>query len=240
MDLSREMNLKRRRVAVTQSQRSAGSLPPLARILGERVAAWWRLGFGPGRVSHRLIFRCAPMAFLVASLAAAGWCGAADKLNTASEYQLKAAFLFNFVKFTEWPPAAFSNATAPLVIGVLGDDPFGSALDDLMNGERINGRFIVINRFQSGDDANACHVLFVSRSEKDRLSRLLEELKQKPVLTVSDLDQFCQQGGMINLVLSAGNTVKPEINPDAARSVSVQISSKLLNLPLVRLVKTKS
>ncbi len=80
----------------------------------------------------------------------------------------------------------------------------------------------------------------MSRSEKDRLSRLLEELKQKPVLTVSDLDQFCQQGGMINLVLSAGNTVKPEINPDAARSASVQISSKLLNLPLVRLVKTKS
>lgn len=217
MDLSREMNLKR-----------------------HRAAAWWRLGFGPGRSGHRLTFRCAPLAFLVSLLAAAGWGVAADKPNTASEYQLKAAFLFNFVKFTEWPPAAFSNATAPLVIGVLGDDPFGRTLDDLVNGEIINGRAIEIKRFPGGDDPNACHVLFISRSEKDRLSRLLEELKQKPVLTVSDLDQFCQQGGMINLALSAGNTVKPEINPDAARSAGVQISSKLLNLPLVRLVKTKS
>ena len=171
---------------------------------------------------------------------ARGWSVAADKPGAASEYQVKAAFLFNFVKFTEWPSAAFTNSTATLVIGVLGQDPFGGALDELVKGESVNGRPLVVKHLQSGDAPSDCHVLFVSRSEKDRLSSVWAELKQRPVLTVSDLDQFCQQGGMINLVLSASGTVKPEINPEAARSAGVQISSKLLNLPLVRLVKTQN
>jgi hypothetical protein len=194
----------------------------------------------PGSRFRRLASRCARLALATFLFLAAGWSQAADKAGAASEYQVKAAFLFNFVKFTEWPAVAFTNSAAPLVIGVLGTDPFGSALDDVVKGEVINGRSLVVKRFPSGDTPAACHVLFVSRSEKARLPDLRAELKQKPVLTVSDLDQFCQQGGMINLVLSAGGTVKPEINPEASRSAGLQISSKLLNLPLVRLVKTEN
>jgi hypothetical protein len=167
---------------------------------------------------------------------AALWCPAA---NTPTESQVKAAFLFNFVKFTEWPTLAVSNAAAPLVIGVLGADPFGPILDELVKGETVKGRPLVIRRFQPGDDVSGCQVLFVSRSERERLPALLESLKQKPMLTVSDLDRFCQQGGMINLALSAAGTVKPEINPEGARSAGVLISSKLLNLPSVKLVKTE-
>ena len=196
---------------------------------------------GVNRIGARGGLAAARLAFAVFFFLAASSGLAADKPAAASEYQLKAAFLFNFTKFTDWPSSAFTNSSgATLVIGVLGHDPFGAALDDVVKGEAVNGRPIVIKRFQSGDDPSACHVLFVSRSEKDRRSSLLETLKKKPVLTVSDLDQFCQQGGMINLVLSAGGTVKPEINPDAARAAGVQISSKLLNLPMVKLVKTEN
>jgi hypothetical protein len=161
------------------------------------------------------------------------------KAGGPTEYQVKAAFLFNFVKFTDWPSSAFVNAGAPLVIGVLGQDPFGRALDELVKGEFINKRPLVVERFPAGTDPAACHVLFVSRSEKDRWPGLRESLERKPVLTVSDLDRYCEQGGMVNLALSAIGTVKPEINPAAAHAAGVTISSKLLNLPIVRLVKTE-
>ena len=164
----------------------------------------------------------------------------ATSASGPTEYQLKAAFLFNFVKFTEWPSSAFTNATAPLVIGVLGNDPFGGTLDDLVKGETVNRRPIVTKRFPSGAEAFDCHVLFISRSEQDRLPQVLKAMQGRPVLMVSDLDQFGQRGGMINLALSAAGTVKPEINPEAARAAGVPISSKLLNLPSVRLVKTEN
>jgi hypothetical protein len=112
-------------------------------------------------------------------------------------------------------------------------------LDDTIKGEILCGRSIVAKRFLPGNAPGACHVLFVSRSEKSRLAELLNDLKKKPILTVGDLDQFCQKGGMINLILSSDGTVKPEINPDADRLSGVQISSKLLHLPMVRIVKTE-
>ncbi len=156
-----------------------------------------------------------------------------------TEYQVKAALLFNLVKFTEWPSSAFTNAAAPLIFGVVGEDPFGPVLDEVVKGESINKRPLLVKRFKLGEDLSMCHVLFVSRSEKERLATLLATLKDKPVLTLGDPDRFCEQGGMINLVLSANGTVKPDINPDAARAAGLQISSKLLSLRMVRLVKTE-
>lgn len=164
--------------------------------------------------------------------------GLADAAGSP-EYRVKAAFLFNFTKFTDWPAAAFTNAAAPLVLGVLGNDPFGPDLDAAVKNETIRGHPVVVRRFPSGDTPTACHLLFVSRSEQHRLPGLLVTLHQRPVLTVSDLDRFCQQGGMINLVIAADGTVRPEINPAAARATGVKISSKLLTLSLVRLVDTE-
>ncbi len=158
--------------------------------------------------------------------------------NVPTEFQVKAAFLFNFLKFTEWPASAFPDAAAPLIIGVVGNDPFGRTLDDLVKGERIKQHPLVVRRFRSGEDCTPCHVLFISRSEQASLPDLLGSLKQKPVLTISDLDQFCQQNGMVNLVLSAEGKVKPEINPGVVHDAGLEISSKLLNLPMVRIVKT--
>lgn len=156
-----------------------------------------------------------------------------------TESQLKATFVFNFVKFTEWPANAFTNATAPIVIGVAGEDSFRRTLEDLVEGEVVSGRRLVVKRVDSSEEFSAYHVLFLSRIAKDRLLVLLAALKNKPVLTISDLDRFCEQGGMINLVLLASGTVQPQVNCAAANLAGVQISSRLLNLPSVRLVATE-
>ena len=154
-----------------------------------------------------------------------------------TEYQLKATFIFNFVKFTDWPAAAFTNGTAPIVIGMVGESPFDHTLDELVSGEAIDGHRLVVRRLKPDEDFSPYHVLFICRSEKDRLPTLLATLKKKPILTISDLDRFCEQGGMINLALAAGGTVQPEINPAAAKLAGLQISSHLLSLPKVRLVE---
>lgn len=156
-----------------------------------------------------------------------------------TEYQIKATLLFNLVKFTEWPSSAFTNVAAPLVLAVVGEDPFDHTLDDVVKGESVNKHPLVVKRFQPGEDLSLCHVLFISRSEKERLPALMESLKNKPIMSVGDLGRFCERGGIVNLVLSTDGTVKPEINPDAARAAGLQISSKLLNLRMVRLVKTE-
>lgn len=163
----------------------------------------------------------------------------ASSASSPTEYQVKAVFVFNFVKFTDWPVTAFTNATAPVIIGVVGEDPFGRQLDNLVKDETVCGRPLVVKRFRDGEEVAGCHVLFISRSARESLPALLANLKHKPVLTVGDCDRLCEQGGMINLVLSANGTVQPEINPAAARLAGVQISSRLLNLPTVRLVQTE-
>jgi len=158
--------------------------------------------------------------------AAAVWTQAA---SGPTEYQVKAAFVFNFVQFVDWPAAAFAAAESPLIIGVIGEDPFGPVLDATVKGEKINGRSLAVKRLAANDDPAACHVLFVSRSEQDRVGSLLERLKGAPVLTVSEQDGFARRGGVINFI-TLENKVRFEINPSAARRAGLSISSKLLNL----------
>jgi hypothetical protein len=144
-----------------------------------------------------------------------------------SEYEMKAVFLFNFVQFVEWPPAAFAGPEAPVIIGVLGEDPFGTMLDDTVRGERVNNRPIAVRRFRRAEEIDVCHVLFISRSEMPRLRLLIDRLKDRPILTVSDADGFAQRGGMIRLV-TENSKVRMRVNPDAARAAGLVISSKLL------------
>ena len=165
---------------------------------------------------------------------ACAWAVAADTASVASEYQVKATFLFNFTKFTSWPSNAFSSISAPIVIGILGEDPFGNTIDDMVKGEVVSGRSLVVKRLHAGDDLRVCHLLFISRSEKERLSALFSQLRGSPVLSVSEIDGFAEKGGMVNLVL-ANKTVKIEINQAAVEQAGLQISAKLLKL--ARLVK---
>jgi YfiR/HmsC-like len=162
---------------------------------------------------------------LLCLLAFAPWNAQAQ----TKEYQIKAAFLFNFAQFVEWPANAFASTNAPFCIGVLGDDPFGAALDETVQGETIDNRKIIVRRARQAGDLKNCQMIFVSKSEKKHVAEILSEMDSKPILTVSEVDGFARQGGIINFYLD-GTKVRFEIDPSAARSDGLKISSQLLSL----------
>lgn len=145
----------------------------------------------------------------------------------ASEYEVKAAFLFNFAKFVEWPPNAFDDANTPYVIGVLGQDPFGSYLDETVRGERLNGRPLVVQRYRHASEIKQCHVLFISRSESDHLEEIVSSLKYRKILTVTDA---AGNGGAVIRFVNEGNRIRFKIDVQAAKVANLTISSKLLRL----------
>ena len=145
----------------------------------------------------------------------------------STEYQIKAVFLFNFAQFVDWPPSAFPDAQSPLVIGVLGRNPFEGALDEAVRGEKANGRPFLVQRFNRVEEIQACHILFVSRSEAGRLPAILNALQGRSILTVRDTDGFAEEGGMIRFVMEQ-NKVRFRINLDAAKAAGLTLSSKLL------------
>jgi hypothetical protein len=147
----------------------------------------------------------------------------------SKEYQVKAAFLFNFAQFVEWPPAAFKNPDSPLSIGILGEDPFGSALEETVKGESIRNRKLIIKRSRRAEDLNGCQLVFIAKSEKTKLSDALTKLTGKGILTVSEIEGFGLRGGMFNFFIE-GNKVRFEINPAAAQHEGLKISSQLLSL----------
>ena len=143
------------------------------------------------------------------------------------EYQIKAAFVFNFAQFVDWPAAAFTDRKAPLVIGILGEDPFKTYLSDIVRGETAKSHPIVIERYRRVEEIRTCHVLCISQSEYGRLEEILASLQGRNILTVGDAEGFARRGGMIRFVTD-NNKVRFRINLDAARAASLTISSKLL------------
>ena len=144
---------------------------------------------------------------------------------TASDVQ--AVFLFNFAQFVEWPTDAFADAKSPLVIGILGDDPFGSVLDETVRGETVRGRPFKIRRYRRLDDVKTCHILFISRTEAHRLEDVLDAVKDRPILTVSNSDDFDSQGGIIRFITEESR-IRLSIDLDAAQTTRLTFSSKLL------------
>jgi hypothetical protein len=140
---------------------------------------------------------------------------------------VEAVFLFNFSQFVEWPPQAFPDPSSPIIIGVLGADPFGAALDDVVRGEVVTGRPLMVRRFQHIEQLTDCHILFVSRSERARLQAIVEMLKGRSILTVSDVEGFASEGGIIGFVL-VDNKVRLRVNLQAAHEAGLTLSSKLL------------
>ena len=145
------------------------------------------------------------------------------------EYQVKAAYLFNFLKFVEYPNESFIDPLAPIVIGVIGDDPFGNALPQVVIGKTVQGRDLVIHVYRIGEDLRGAHILFISASERKRLPMILSSLRGSSVLTVADTEGFLEAGGMIQF-LSENDRVRFAINVDATSRAKLKMSSKLLSL----------
>ncbi|HSB75632.1 MAG TPA: YfiR family protein [Terriglobales bacterium] len=167
--------------------------------------------------------RRAPILVCLLAVAAS----AAAQTPRAPEYEVKAAFLYNFAKFVDWPAQAFPGPSAPLRICVLGDDPFGEKLSRIVQDKSISGRRVVSTAVQAPAETRWCHVLFISRSDSGTMKRELASLRDLPVLTVSESDDFLPLGGMINFVLEQ-DRVRFEINLGAAERHGLKLSSKLL------------
>lgn len=177
-----------------------------------------------GARSRRLV-RAGHLAIALCMLAA--FVRAGDLPRPSSEYQLKAVFLYNFAQFADWPAAAFHDPAAPLVIGILGDDPFGAYLDELVRDEKVSGHALAIRRYREVAEARDCHILFISRSETKRLPAVIAAMRGQPVLTISDADAFARLGGMVRFVTEGGK-VRLRVNVEAAKAAKVTISSKIL------------
>jgi YfiR/HmsC-like len=165
-------------------------------------------------------------------LAAAPGLGSSER-DPLPEYPVKAAFLYHFVEFVEWPRGSPLPATK-VTIGVLGRDPFGDVLDKAILRKVVEGRTLTIRRFASVDALEACEILFISTSEMPRLPQILARLRGAAVLTVGEADRFARRGGMIGFVLE-DDRVRLEVNRAATEKAGLQVSSKLL--AVARLVK---
>lgn len=156
----------------------------------------------------------------------------AAQTKTASEYEIKAAFLYNFAKFVEWPPSSFTDSKQPFNICVLGADPFGHSLDDVVVGKTVASHPVAIARARQVQELRDCHILFIAGSQRSPVPELLGKLHGKNVLVVGETEDFASLGGTIQFVLE-GNHVRFAINPDAAERAGLKISSKLLALAVV-------
>jgi hypothetical protein len=153
--------------------------------------------------------------------------GGADQAPT--EYQVKAAFLYNFARFVEWPPRVFASSSAPLGVCVLGDDPFGEALDRAVLGKTLSDRALKVRRGKKLQELGGCEIMFISASERSRLPEILSELRYASVLTVGETEDFAARGGGVQFTLE-DNHVHFIINVDATERAGLKLSSKLLSL----------
>lgn len=145
------------------------------------------------------------------------------------ENQIKAVFLFNFAQFVEWPQEVLPEPNSPIIIGILGKDPFGSYLEETIRGEEVNGHPLQVQRYSSVKQIKNCHILFIHPSLTPRLDNIIKVLKNKNILTVSDGSDFTKQGGMIRFATDS-NKIKLQINLSAVKASDITISSKLLRL----------
>jgi len=170
-------------------------------------------------MTFRLTFRMS-----VGILLAASVCG-----QTTEEYRVKAAFLYNFAKFVEWPPRAFKGPVDPIAICIVGKDPFGPALTQAVNGKTVEGKPYSIRQIADPQQVSGCHILFVGASERKVMRAVLSAAHGAPVLTVGEADAFAAEGGIVNFKIESGR-VRLQINIDSAGEAGLSISSKLLGL----------
>jgi len=150
-----------------------------------------------------------------------------------SEYSLKSVFLYSFCRFMEWPDSAFSSPNEPLIISVLGEDPFGSLLNEAVEGETYHGRPIRIEHYRTLHDVKRCQLLFISRSEASRIDQILAAVAGKGIVTVGETDGFIEKGGMISLT-AEHKRVRLRVNLATLRAANVEVSSKMLRVAEIK------
>jgi hypothetical protein len=159
--------------------------------------------------------------------------GGTNLSQQPTEYEVKAAFLYNFAKFVDWPVSAFPADDSVLIVGVLGSVDIVEVLDQIIGQKTVKNRRIVIHHFEWYRDIEFCHILFVSNTESKRLRRLFNHIGSKPILTVGDqIEGFAQTGGIINFTIN-DKLINFEINPNVATQHNLAISSKLLRLATI-------
>lgn len=151
------------------------------------------------------------------------------KAQVSREYQLKAVFLYNFAQFTEWPANTFAETNSPIVIGIVGPDPFGSVLEETIRGENVAGHPFAVQHYARAADIKTCHMLFITQPAIREANEILNAVKGKPVLTVSDIDTPATGQVMIRFIVE-NNKVHFRINAEAARAANLTLSSKLLRV----------
>lgn len=186
---------------------------------------------------RRAAFRVVRLSAVVAAALQLGFHASASAQPRTTEYDVKAAFLYNFVKFTEWPASAFRDEKAPIVLGIYGQDPFGPELDRMLEEKTAYGRPFEVRRLRLPRDAASCHVVFIANAVADSLPAVALAIGERSVLTVGESPGFALRGGHINFVVE-NNRVLFEINVEQSMSSSLKISSQLLRL--ARLVPTES
>jgi YfiR/HmsC-like len=155
------------------------------------------------------------------------WVGAQDATN--SEYQIKAAFLFHFAQFVEWPAEAFLDANSPFTYCTVGDDPFRGALDQSLRAKVIGVRGVRVRHLKEVDAMQDCQVLFIGAAENRQTSSILANVKGNAVLTVGESQYFAEDGGMIEFFME-GNKIRFEINLAAVNTAKLKMSARLLTL----------
>ena len=149
--------------------------------------------------------------------------------KTASEYEIKAAFLYNFARYVEWPSGRLPAPGEAFVVTVLGEDPFGPALDATIRDRTIHDRRLLVRRVARIEDVGDSQILFISRSEADDLPRILRRLEAAPILTVGETAQFAERGGMIRFRRD-GERIGFDINVASTERAGLRVSSQLLKL----------
>jgi hypothetical protein len=149
--------------------------------------------------------------------------------QVASEYQVKAVFLYNFSRFIDWPSTSFTSSSSPFVIGIIGDDPFGPYLEEAVAGENIDNHPIIIQHYSDVRDIGECHILYINYHDPERVKRTISALSNKSTLTVNEVPNFVRWGGIVQF-FTEKNKIRLQINTEAAKSAQLKISSKLLSV----------
>ncbi|MDR3402763.1 MAG: YfiR family protein [Chthoniobacter sp.] len=179
-----------------------------------------------------MLLRCAlRLGLFVAGLFLAAATALAQGPGEMREFQKKAEFINSFTRFVDWPARKFMQPDSPFVIGVYGTDNISALLQESIQDRQIKGRPAVIKHLLNKEELRACHVLFISRSERDRLGPILGEVRKENVLTVGECDGFLDKGGIINFV-TVGGQVRFQISTVATAREKLTVSSKLLQLAL--------
>lgn len=183
------------------------------------------------------MIRCAPILFCAVAAIVLADIKDGTAQGTRDPYEVKSVYLYHFCRYVEWPPNVVPGDDKMFVIGVVGPDVFGKYLDAL-TAQKVGDKKIVVQRYASASDYKPCHILFIApdATTDKRLAEVLDKVKNKPVLLVSDTEGFARKGVVFNFIIEENN-VKIEFNPDAAKRAKLPVNAQIPRLPQVKIIR---